>query len=86
MSKSKESKELKKIKVGIYQLQAYTDHAKFKDKGFVKYGKNFNDDVIELDFLDKTNLKFTLQKDRIKYNGYSNGAFHSKTSCKIVIK
>lgn len=68
MSKSKESKELKKIKIGIYQLQAYTNHAKFKDKGFVKYGKNFNDDVIELDFLDKTNLKFTLQKDRIKYN------------------
>jgi len=64
MSKS----DLKKIKIGVYQLQASTNSAKFKDKGYVKYGKNFNDDVLELTFLDKNKIKFTLDTDRIKYN------------------
>ena len=64
MSKS----DLKKIKIGVYQLQANTNFAKFKDKGYVKYGKNFNDDVLELTFLDKNKIKFTLDTDKIKYN------------------
>ena len=64
MSKS----DLKKIKVGVYQLQASTNSAKFKDKGYVKYGKNFNDDVLDLTFLDKNKIKFTLDTDKIKYN------------------
>ena len=64
MSKS----DLKKIKVGVYQLQASTNSAKFKDKGHVKYGKNFNDDVLDLTFLDKNKIKFTLDTDKIKYN------------------
>jgi hypothetical protein len=64
MSKS----DLKKIKIGVYQLQASTNSAKFKDKGYVKYGKNFNDDVLELTFLDKNKIKFTLDTDKIKYN------------------
>jgi len=64
MSKS----DLKKIKVGVYQLQASTNSAIFKDKGYVKYGKNFNDDVLELTFLDKNKIKFTLDTDKIKYN------------------
>ena len=64
MSKS----DLKKIKVGVYQLQDSTNSAKFKDKGYVKYGKNFNDDVLELTFLDKNKIKFTLDTDKIKYN------------------
>jgi hypothetical protein len=62
------SNDLKKIKIGVYQLQASTNSAKFKDKGYVKYGKNFNDDVIELTFLDKNKIKFILENDRIKYN------------------
>ena len=64
MSKS----DLKKIKIGVFQLQASTNFAKFKDKGYVKYGKNFNDDVLELTFLDKNKIKFSLDTDRIKYN------------------
>ena len=64
MSKS----DLKKIKVGVYQLQASTNSTKFKDKGYVKYGKNFNDDVLDLTFLDKNKIKFTLDTDKIKYN------------------
>ena len=64
MSKS----DLKKIKIGVFQLQASTNFAKFKDKGYVKYGKNFNDDVLELTFLDKNKIKFSLDTDKIKYN------------------
>ena len=60
--------DLKKIKIGVYQLQANTNYAKFKDKGYVKYGKNFNDDVLELTFLDKNKIKFTLENDRIIFN------------------
>lgn len=62
------SNNLKKIKIGVYQLQAYPDHAKFAEKGYVKYGKNFNDDVMNLKFLNKENIKFTVENDRIKYN------------------
>jgi hypothetical protein len=60
--------KLKNIKIGVYQLQPFTDHAKFTQKGYVKYGKNFNDDVINLKFLNKENIKFEIDNDRIKYN------------------
>lgn len=62
------SRGTKKIKIGVYQLKAYPEYAKFIEKGYVKYGKNFNDDVMDLQFLDKDKIKFTIDNDRIKYN------------------
>ncbi len=59
---------LKKIKIGVYQLEPYPSHVKFTQKGYVKYGKNFNDEVIDLKFVDKDKIKFTLDNNRIKYN------------------
>jgi hypothetical protein len=65
---SRSNNSLKKIKIGVYQLQAFPDHANFLEKGYVKYGKNFNDEVMNLKFLDKDKIKFTVEHDRIKYN------------------
>jgi hypothetical protein len=65
---SRSNNGLKKIKIGVYQLQAFPDHAKFTEKGYVKYGKNFNDEVMSLKFLDKDKTSFTVDSDRIKYN------------------
>ena len=76
------SNDLKKIKIGVYQLQANPNYAKFKDKGYVKYGKNFNDDVIELTFLDKNKIKFILENDRIKYNDEIYFQFFSRILAK----
>ncbi len=59
---------LKKIKIGVYQLEPHPTHVKFTQKGYVKYGKNFNDEVIDLKFVDKDKIKFTLDNNKIKYN------------------
>ena len=46
------NKDLKKIKIGVYQLVPNQNNtAKFAEKGYVKYGKNFDDEIIKLDFL-----------------------------------
>lgn len=60
---------LRKIKIGVYQLEPVSsNHAKFMEKGYVRYGKNFNDEVIKLDFLDKEKIKFEVANNRVKYN------------------
>ena len=60
-------KELKKIKIGVYQMVPGKNNAKFVEKGYVKYGKNFDDEFMNLAFLkDKTT--FTVENNRVKYN------------------
>jgi hypothetical protein len=67
---SRSAKSLKKIKIGVYQLEAHENSASFVQKGFVKYGKNFDDEVIDLKFLekDKENIKFNIDGNRVRYN------------------
>jgi hypothetical protein len=65
---SRSEKSLKKIKIGVYQLQPHENTANFVQKGFVKYGKNFDDEIIDLKFLEKENIKFKVDGNRIRYN------------------
>lgn len=63
------NKDLKKIKIGVYQLVPNQNStAKFVEKGYAKYGKNFDDEVIKLDFLKNENIKFRVDSDRVKFN------------------
>jgi hypothetical protein len=65
------NKALKKIKIGIYQLQPNTQNntCKFVEKGYAKYGKNFDDEKLDLDFLqNNTEIKFKIEKTRVKYD------------------
>jgi hypothetical protein len=62
-------KELKKLKIGVYQLQPTQNNTcKFVEKGYVKYGTNFDDEKINLDFLKDIELKFKLENNRVKYD------------------
>jgi len=62
------NRDLKKLKIGVYQLVPVNkDTAKFVEKGYVKYGKNFDDEYLNLSFLkDKTTFK--VDNNRVKYN------------------
>jgi len=63
------NKDLKKIKIGVYQLVPNQNNtAKFVEKGYVKYGKNFDDEVLKLDFLKNENIKFKVDSDRVRFN------------------
>jgi len=60
---------LRKIKIGVYQLKPVSNtHATFIEKGYVRYGKNFDDEIIKLDFLDTEKIKFEVNNNRVKYN------------------
>ncbi len=61
--------DLKKIKIGVYQLAPQKNNTcKFVEKGYVKYGKNFDDEQINLDFLKSEELKFEVNSNRVKFN------------------
>ena len=63
------NKDLKKIKIGVYQLVPNQNNtAKFVEKGYVKYGKNFDDETIKLDFLKSEDIKFKIDSDRVRYD------------------
>jgi len=62
-------KSLKKIKIGVYQTIPNSNNTiKFVEKGYVRYGKNFDDEKMNLDFLDKENLKFKVENNRVKFD------------------
>ncbi len=63
-------KSLKKLKIGVYQLQPNIQNntCKFIEKGYIKYGKNFDDEKLNLDFLKDIELKFKVEHNRVKYN------------------
>ena len=68
-SRNVSNKELKNIKISVYQLVPNQNNtAKFVEKGIVKYGKNFDDVVIKLDFLKSESIKFKVDADRVKFN------------------
>ncbi len=65
------NKALKNLKIGVYQLQPNIQNntCKFVEKGYVKYGKNFDDEKLDLDFLkNNTDIKFKIEKARVKYD------------------
>jgi hypothetical protein len=61
-------KSLKKIKIGVYQTIPSSNTIKFVEKGYVRYGKNFDDEKMNLDFLDKENLKFKVENNKVKFD------------------
>jgi hypothetical protein len=62
----------KKLKIGVYSLEPFDNenYARFKEKGYVRYGKNFDDEVIKLDFIDESKIKYKvdLNTNRVIYN------------------
>jgi len=62
-------KSLKKIKIGVYQtIPSPNNTIKFVEKGYVRYGKNFDDEKMNLDFVDKNNLKFKVENNRVNFD------------------
>ncbi len=63
-------KELRKIKIGVYQLTPNNNNntCNFVEKGYVRYGKTFDDEVINLNFLKDIEYKYKIEGDRVKYN------------------
>lgn len=63
---------LKKIKVGVYQMTPQIEEGtcKFVEKGYVKYGNDFDDEIINLTFLKNTDTKFKIdyELNRVYYN------------------
>ncbi len=63
------NQDLKKIKIGVYQLVPQKNNTcKFVEKGYVKYGKNFDDELMNIDFLKNEELKFEVSSNRVKFN------------------
>ena len=61
--------DLKKIKIGVYQLVPQKNNTcKFFEKGYVKYGKNFDDEQMNLDFLKNKEVQFEVNSNRVKFN------------------
>ncbi len=63
------SDKLKKIKVGVYQLTPVSSKiGKFKEVGYVKYGKNFDDEIINITKESYPESMFDINNNRVKYN------------------
>ncbi len=63
------NQDLKKIKIGVYQLVPQKNNTcKFVEKGYVKYGKNFDDELMNIDFLKNEELKFKVSSNRVNFN------------------
>jgi hypothetical protein len=61
------NQDIKKIKIGVYQLVPQTNNTcKFVEKGYVKYGKNFDDELMNLDFLKTNEVK--VSSNRVNFN------------------